>query len=40
LNIRYGNKAITILPDYGREVKGDGLLQVAEDLYSREQMRI
>jgi len=40
LRLRYENKAITILPDYGREVKGDGLLQVAEDLYSRGQMRI
>jgi arsenite/tail-anchored protein-transporting ATPase len=40
LRQRYANKGIAILPDYGGEVKGDGLLQVAEDLYSRGQMKI
>ncbi|MDM7934367.1 MAG: TRC40/GET3/ArsA family transport-energizing ATPase [Methanothrix sp.] len=29
----YPDKRITILPDYGMEVKGDGLAQVAQDLY-------
>jgi arsenite/tail-anchored protein-transporting ATPase len=40
LRLRYENKGIAILPDYGGEVKGDGLLQVAQDLYSRGQMKI
>ena len=29
----YSNKNIVILPDYGGEVKGEGLVQVARDLY-------
>ena len=40
LRDRYQEKRITILPDYGGEVKGDGLLQVAEDLYAKEQLKI
>ncbi len=32
----YREKRITILPDYGREVLGDSLMQVAEDLYAKE----
>lgn len=31
---RYRGKRMVVLPDYGAEVKGEGLLQVAEDLYS------
>jgi len=38
LQSRYQAKRITILPDYGAEVKGDALLQVAEDLYGKRQM--
>lgn len=30
----YRGKRMVVLPDYGAEVKGEGLLQVAEDLYS------
>jgi arsenite-transporting ATPase len=30
---RYQKKEIIILPDYGGEVKGDGLIRVAKDLY-------
>ncbi len=37
---RYQKKNITILPDYGAEVKGDRLNQVAEDLYGKGQMTI
>ena len=40
LRDRYQEKRITILPDYGGEVKGDGLLQVAEDLYAKGQLKI
>jgi arsenite-transporting ATPase len=36
LQSRYHAKRITILPDYGAEVKGDALLQVAGDLYAKE----
>ncbi len=38
LKSRYQEKQITILPDYGAEVKGDRLNQVAEDLYGKGQM--
>jgi hypothetical protein len=38
LKRRYQEKKITILPDYGAEVKGDRLNQVAEDLYGKGQM--
>jgi arsenite-transporting ATPase len=38
LQNRYQEKTITILPDYGAEVKGDRLNQVAEDLYGKGQM--
>ena len=38
LQSRYQAKRITILPDYGAEVKGEALLQVAEDLYGKGQM--
>jgi len=37
---RYQNKSIAVLPDYGGEVKGDRLTMVAEDLYSRKNLRI
>jgi arsenite-transporting ATPase len=38
LKQRYGDKSIAILPDYGTEVKGDALCQVAEDLYGAGQL--
>jgi arsenite-transporting ATPase len=38
LRQRYGGKSIAILPDYGAEVKGDALFQVAEDLYGAGQL--
>ncbi len=40
LQKRYADKSIAILPDYGAEVKGDALLQVAEDLYGKGQLVI
>jgi len=40
LRNRYQKKHIAILPDYGGEVKGDNLLQVAEDLYGKGQLKI
>lgn len=40
LQNRYADKCIAILPDYGAEVKGDGLLQVARDLYEEGQIKI
>jgi arsenite-transporting ATPase len=36
----YREKRITILPDYGGEVLGDVLLQVAEDLYAKGELKI
>lgn len=36
----YMSKDLVILPDYGGEVKGQGLVQVARDLYGREKIRI
>lgn len=36
----YTDKRIAILPDYGAEVKGEGLQQVAEDLYGKRQLEI
>lgn len=36
----YMSKDLVILPDYGGEVKGEGLMQVARDLYGREKIRI
>lgn len=36
----YSDKRIAILPDYGAEVKGDFLAQVAEDLYGKGQLVI
>lgn len=38
LKQRYDGKSIAILPDYGAEVKGDALSQVAEDLYGAGQL--
>jgi anion-transporting ArsA/GET3 family ATPase len=38
LQNRYQEKSIIVLPDYGAEVKGDRLNQVAEDLYGKGQM--
>lgn len=40
LQRRYAGKHIAVLPDYGGEVKGDGLRQVAEDLYGKQQLVI
>ena len=40
LQRRYADKRIAILPDYGAEVKGEGLHQVAEDLYGEHQLEI
>jgi arsenite-transporting ATPase len=36
----YMSKDLVILPDYGGEVKSEGLVQVARDLYGREKIRI
>lgn len=38
LQNRYQEKSIIVLPDYGAEVKGDRLNQVAEDLYGKGQI--
>ncbi|HUI39755.1 MAG TPA: TRC40/GET3/ArsA family transport-energizing ATPase [Methanothrix sp.] len=40
LQRRYADKRIAILPDYGAEVKGEGLHQVAEDLYGKNEIEI
>jgi arsenite-transporting ATPase len=40
LKQRYGGKSIAILPDYGAEVKGEALIQVAEDLYGSGQLAV
>ena len=40
LQNNYADKRIAILPDYGAEVKGDGLMQVARDLYEKGQIAI
>jgi arsenite-transporting ATPase len=40
LRDRYQEKRITILPDYGGEVLGEVLSQVARDLYAKEEMKI
>lgn len=40
LQKKYGDKRIAILPDYGGEVKGEFLQQVAEDLYGKGQLVI
>lgn len=40
LKTLYADKSIAILPDYGTEVKGDFLWQVAEDLYGKKQLTI
>jgi arsenite-transporting ATPase len=40
LRDRYQKKRITILPDYGGEVLGEGLLQVAEGLCANGDMKI
>lgn len=40
LQARYSDKRIAILPDYGAEVKGDALQQVAQDLYGKGQIGI
>lgn len=40
LRTRYVDKRIAILPDYGAEVKGEGLQQVADDLYAKGQIQI
>lgn len=37
---RYQDKRIVILPDYGGEIKGEGLKRVAEDLYARGEMEL
>jgi len=37
LKSRYSGKRMIILPDYGAEVKGEGLMQVAEDLYEKDE---
>jgi arsenite-transporting ATPase len=36
LSHSYKSKDLVILPDYGGEVKGEGLMQVARDLYGRK----
>ena len=40
LRERYSDKRIIILPDYGREVLGEGLMQVARDLYENDDIII
>ncbi|NMC10813.1 MAG: TRC40/GET3/ArsA family transport-energizing ATPase [Methanothrix sp.] len=40
IKARYSDKRIAILPDYGAEVKGDALQQVAQDLYGKGQIGI
>lgn len=40
LQDRYKDKSIAILPDYGAEVKGEALVQVAEDLYGKGQLAL
>jgi arsenite-transporting ATPase len=40
LQSRYQDKCVAILPDYGAEVKGEGLRQVAEDLYGKGQIKL
>ncbi|MDM7939145.1 MAG: TRC40/GET3/ArsA family transport-energizing ATPase [Methanothrix sp.] len=40
LQALYSDKRIAILPDYGAEVKGDALQQVAQDLYGTGQIGI
>jgi arsenite-transporting ATPase len=40
LQARYTDKRIAVLPDYGAEVKGESLVQVAEDLYGMKQLEI
>ena len=40
LRDRYRELRITTLPDYGGEVLGEGLLQVAEDLYAKGELKI
>ncbi|VVB70367.1 Putative arsenical pump-driving ATPase [uncultured archaeon] len=40
LKASYSNKRIAVLPDYGAEVKGSSLGQVAEDLYGKGQLII
>ncbi len=40
LRDRYREKRITILPDYGGEVLGEALMQVAEDLYAKDDTEI
>ena len=37
---RCQDKRIVILPDYGGEIKGEGLKRVAEDLYARGEMEL
>jgi arsenite-transporting ATPase len=37
LRERYRDKSITILPDYGGEVLGEALMQVAEDLFAKDE---
>lgn len=40
LQTRYTDKRVAVLPDYGAEVKGESLVQVAEDLYGMKQLEI
>jgi arsenite-transporting ATPase len=40
LKALYSDKCVAILPDYGAEVKGSNLQQVAEDLYAKGQLTL
>jgi len=40
LQSRYSDKRVALLPDYGAEVKGEGLWQVAQDLYGKGQLQL
>jgi hypothetical protein len=40
LRTMYSNKRIALLPDYGAEVKGVGLDEVAKELYGTGQIEV
>ena len=40
IRARFGEKQIALLPSYGEGVKGEGLGQVARDLYEKGQLKL
>ncbi|HII06379.1 MAG TPA: TRC40/GET3/ArsA family transport-energizing ATPase [Methanotrichaceae archaeon] len=40
IKTKFQGKQIALLPSYGEEVKGEGLLQVAKDLYEKGQLEL